>query len=393
MKTLVQQVGPGLVIPTGMAWAQATASARAKGGQVSDLLVNAAAAMYENDCWAIPQYCQRVVIDGSGPNGAKAHIKNTLAHGMPHVTGVPFQGAVADKGMIVVLGDDVTIRSFEVEGAKTSSGSNNGVAIRLINGTNLTVEDCFLHHNQGGILLTTLDVPGTTSDERGTVNIRRTHFFHNGDHGQVHHIYADDGELLNIEDSLFEEAVNEANCVKTRMDKTILRNTTILALSGLDSYEIDGMAGELVARGVTIKKRSAFSSQPKKCIHLYYEPKSKPMVLDFDGMELDLRDPVAGKPIVIDPRIKHEGTGGTDVGADGKHHPKGENYYVAGEYGPKPQGKIDNITIFVNKDLKHSFGFDGHAARKLLFLVNDPAIPADFLSDIEIGPNIHWVPV
>jgi hypothetical protein len=393
MKTLVQQVGPGLVIPTGMAWAQATASARAKGGQVSDLLVNAAAAMYENDCWAIPQYCQRVVIDGSGPNGAKAHIKNTLAHGMPHVTGVPFQGAVADKGMIVVLGDDLTIRSFEVEGAKTSSGSNNGVGIRLLKGTNLTVEDANLHHNQGGMLLTTEDDPNTPTDDRGTVTVRRTHFFHNGDHGQVHHVYIDDGEVFVMEDCLLEEAVNEGNCVKTRTDKTILRNTTILQLSGLNSYEWDGMAGEQVARGLIIKKRSAFSSQPKKCIHFYYEPKSKPMVLDFDGVELDLRDPVAGKPITIDPRIMHQGTGGTTPGADGKPHPKGANYYVPGEFGPKPQGKIDNVTIFVNKDLKHSFGFDGHGARKLLFLVNDPSIPADMLSDIEIGPNIHWVPV
>src|ERR1051326_8467248 len=149
MNLLMQQVGPGLPLPNGIAWTQALAKARSSGQQCTDISVQIASGGYQtpkiqeykDDAYVIPAFASNITLDGSGPQGAKARIRNTLVLGMPNAAAGTQIGGSGDKGLIYVRGANATLRGLVLEGGHSLSGGNNGAGVRYDRGNGLTVED------------------------------------------------------------------------------------------------------------------------------------------------------------------------------------------------------------------------------------------------------------
>ncbi|MGH8603070.1 MAG: right-handed parallel beta-helix repeat-containing protein, partial [Gammaproteobacteria bacterium] len=75
-------------------------------------------------------------------------------------------GAAADeKAIWVIKGDNATIENIEFSGARVRA--KNGAGIRQ-EGTNVTVRNCYFHHNEMGIL--------TDDDEASEIVVERSEF-------------------------------------------------------------------------------------------------------------------------------------------------------------------------------------------------------------------------
>ncbi len=84
-----------------------------------------------------------------------------------------------DKGIWVIDGTDTVVENIEFTGAAVPA--HNGAGIRLGPGGNLTVRNCYFHHNENGIL---------TSNYGGTILIEFSEFAYNGyGDAQSHNLY------------------------------------------------------------------------------------------------------------------------------------------------------------------------------------------------------------
>jgi len=82
------------------------------------------------------------------------------------------------KGIWVISGNDTVVENIEFSGAAVPDA--NGAGIRF-EGVNLTVRNCYFHHNQNGIL--------TNNQQVGELLVEYTEFGFNGDgSGQTHNI-------------------------------------------------------------------------------------------------------------------------------------------------------------------------------------------------------------
>ena len=83
-----------------------------------------------------------------------------------------------DGKAILTTDGNITINGFEFSGAAVADA--NGAGIRMQTG-NLTLNDCYFHHNENGIL---------TSAEGGTLTIDDSEFAFNGNgNGGTHNLY------------------------------------------------------------------------------------------------------------------------------------------------------------------------------------------------------------
>jgi hypothetical protein len=148
--------------------------------------------------------------------------------GRPHISAAGRH--VEGKGTWLVKGNDVTIEHIELSGAAVPSG--NGVAIR-VEGRNLSIRDCYLHHNQMGLLA---GIP----DPLSTIRIERSEVAHSGGGTALGHgIYVGDiGELV-VTGSYLHHASLGHN-LKSRAAKTSLYSNRIAdEADGNSSYLVD----------------------------------------------------------------------------------------------------------------------------------------------------------
>lgn len=133
------------------------------------------------------------------------------------------------KAIWVIKGDNTTVENIEFTGAKTRD--KNGAGIRLI-GANLTVRNCYFHHNENGIL---------TGGRRGSdILIEGSEFGYNGyGDGYSHNLYVGKVKSLTLRNNYFHHA-HIGHHVKSRARlNVILYNRITDEDTGRSSYLVD----------------------------------------------------------------------------------------------------------------------------------------------------------
>jgi hypothetical protein len=129
---------------------------------------------------------------------------------------------------ILVTNTDVTLSNIIFSGVKVPDG--NGAGIRYQHG-NLTINNCYFHDNQDGLL--------AGADTTGSITINNSEFSHNGTgSGLTHNLYVGEIGTLTVNGSYFHDAV-VGHEIKSRALNTIIENSRIFDLSGSASYSID----------------------------------------------------------------------------------------------------------------------------------------------------------
>ena len=172
-----------------------------------------------------------LVIEGTGPEASAVLTDKTCG----------------GKGLLVISGNDITVRNLTLTRARVPDG--NGAGIRQ-EGRGLTVEGVRFINNEEGIL---------GGPEGSTTIIRNSQFIANGGcdnpGGCSHGIYTGRLALLRIENSKFLDT-KRAHHIKSRSLRTEVIGCEISDGSkGTASYEIElPNGGDLLARNNTITK-------------------------------------------------------------------------------------------------------------------------------------------
>ncbi len=157
---------------------------------------------------------------------------------------------------ILVTNTDVTLENLELAGATVPDGNGAGVRYQ---GGHLVMNNCYVHHNQDGILAN--PVAG------GTITIRNSEFAHNGaGDGYTHNIYVGRIASLTIENSYIHDAL-VGHQVKSRAEATTITGSRIYdGATGTGSYSIDlPDGGKAVLRDNVIQQGPA--SQNPAIVH------------------------------------------------------------------------------------------------------------------------------
>ncbi len=130
---------------------------------------------------------------------------------------------------ILVTHSDVTLRNLEFSGAKVTD--DNGAGVRYEVG-NLTIDNCYFHDNQDGLL--------AADNPAGSITITNSQFAHNGaGDGLTHNLYVGQVGTLTITNSYFHDAV-VGHEIKSRALNTIIQGSSIVdGPTGTASYSID----------------------------------------------------------------------------------------------------------------------------------------------------------
>ena len=110
------------------------------------------------------------------------------------------KGFIPNEKGILITDTDVTLNGFELFGARvTVNDGANGAGIRS-QGGNLTLNDCYIHDNQDGILVDT--------EPTATILINNSEFARNGDKtgpdaGYTHNLYVGRRRPLGYREQLF----------------------------------------------------------------------------------------------------------------------------------------------------------------------------------------------
>ena len=133
------------------------------------------------------------------------------------------------KGTWVVKGNETTIESVELSGAKVPDG--NGAGIRL-EGTGLTVRNCYFHDNENGIL--------TGANQGSDVVVEHSEFARNGSgDGYTHNLYIGNVRSFTLRFSYVHHAVVGHNVKSRAVRNNITYNRIMDENDGRSSYAID----------------------------------------------------------------------------------------------------------------------------------------------------------
>jgi hypothetical protein len=168
----------------------------------------------------------------------------TIAGARP---GVVFSGKTcAGKAILVIGGNDVTVRNLTLEHARAPA--HNGAGIRA-EGGDLTVDHVRFLDNEDGIL--------SAPDPEAVIRIRDSDFEGNGkcEGDCAHGIYMGRIAELDVTNSRFFDQ-HIGHHIKSRALKTVLIGNTIEdGPHGTASYEVDiPSGGSLIMRDNTLKK-------------------------------------------------------------------------------------------------------------------------------------------
>lgn len=156
--------------------------------------------------------------------------------------------ACSGKGMLVITGNDVTVKNLTLTRARVPDG--NGAGIRN-EAPNLTVDHVLFVNNQNGIL--------STPQQPGTVTVLNSLFDRNGgcvaSGGCAHGIYVGGTKLLHVENTTF-IGTKSGHHIKSRGLRTEVIGCTITdGPDGTASYEIEvPIGGSVVVRDTKMEK-------------------------------------------------------------------------------------------------------------------------------------------
>ena len=136
---------------------------------------------------------------------------------------------IANRKAILVTNNDVTLNNINFSGAKVADG--NGAGIRYQAG-NLTINNCYFHDNQEGLL--------AADNASGSITVNNSEFAHNGTgDGKTHNLYVGKIAKLTINNSYFHDAV-VGHEIKSRAASTTIQNSRIFeGPAGTASYSVD----------------------------------------------------------------------------------------------------------------------------------------------------------
>lgn len=121
------------------------------------------------------------------------------------------------------------MENIEFSGAKVPDRNGGGIRFE---GKNLTVRNCYFHHNENGIL------GGTNED--GEIVVEHSEFAYNGHgDGQFHNIYIGRVRSLTVKFSHLHHAKVGHNLKSRAMTNQILYNRIIDEADGTASYEVN----------------------------------------------------------------------------------------------------------------------------------------------------------
>jgi hypothetical protein len=164
----------------------------------------------------------------------------------PDATAVLTDKSCAGKGLLVISGNDVTVRNLTLQRARVADA--NGAGIRS-EGANLTVEKVKFINNQNGIL--------SSDNPASTIIIRDSLFDRNGgcEAACAHGVYIGHIKRLLVEHSVFEET-KRAHHIKSRAARTEVIGCDIHdGPKGTASYLIEAPnGGTLIVRDNKLEK-------------------------------------------------------------------------------------------------------------------------------------------
>jgi hypothetical protein len=133
------------------------------------------------------------------------------------------------KAIWVIKGDNTVVENVEFSGAQVAD--RNGAGIRL-EGANLTIRDCYFHHNENGLL--------TGGNPNSEVTIEHSVFAYNGyGDGYTHNMYVGRIAKFTLRFSYSHHA-DAGHLVKSRAEENyILFNRLVDGRDGNSSYLID----------------------------------------------------------------------------------------------------------------------------------------------------------
>ena len=136
---------------------------------------------------------------------------------------------IANRKAILVTNNDVTLNNINFSGAKVADG--NGAGIRYQAG-NLTINNCYFHDNQEGLL--------AADNASGSITVNNSEFAHNGTgDGKTHNLYVGKIAKLTINNSYFHDAV-AGHEIKSRAATSTIQNSRIFeGPAGTASYSVD----------------------------------------------------------------------------------------------------------------------------------------------------------
>jgi len=136
---------------------------------------------------------------------------------------------VEGKAIWVIKGNNVTVENIEFSDAAVPDG--NGAGIR-IEGKNLTIRNCYFHHNQNGVL--------SGSNPDSDILIEHSEFAHNGaGTGQTHNMYIGAVRSFTLRYSYSHHARIGHNVKSRARRNVILYNRIMDESNGNSSYAID----------------------------------------------------------------------------------------------------------------------------------------------------------
>jgi hypothetical protein len=136
---------------------------------------------------------------------------------------------IGGKGTWLVTGNNMIVENIEFSGAKVAD--RNGAGIRL-EGKNLTLRNCYFHHNENGIL--------TGVNEDSDILIEHSEFGYNGSgDGQTHNIYVGRVRSLTVKYSHLHHANVGHNFKSRALTNYLLYNLIVDELDGNASYEVN----------------------------------------------------------------------------------------------------------------------------------------------------------
>src|SRR4051794_30566327 len=154
--------------------------------------------------------------------------KNITLQGVGGIVSIVSTGLIPNGKAIFITSGDITFNNFEFSGAKVSDA--NGAGIRY-EGGNLTLNSCYFHDNQDGLL--------GGSYPTGNLTINNSEFAFNGSgDGQTHNLYIGTVANLTIYNSFFHDA-KEGHEIKSRALNTTITNSRFFDMKGTASYSID----------------------------------------------------------------------------------------------------------------------------------------------------------